>query len=196
MLASANPGKVRELSALVAPHGIRVVPISDFVSGELVEDGQTFEDNALQKARYATSVSGLPALSDDSGFCVAGLGGQPGIHSARWAGASRDFSAAMERVRQTLDSTADPSAHFVCVLAICFPDSTSLTFRGEVHGRFCWPPRGQHGFGYDPVFIPDGHDRTFAEMSPDEKEALSHRRHAFDQFCAAVLAPPGDHADD
>ena len=187
LLASANRGKIVELSALLAPYSIALRSIGDFHTGELAEDGDTFEANALQKARFACGVSGLPALADDSGFCVAALHDAPGIYSARWAGEGKDFQQAMQRVQTEMPEDAVPDAHFVCVLALCFPDGHEKCFRGEVHGSFYWPPLGDQGFGYDPVFIPTGHDQTFGQMPPAAKERISHRAAAFALFQREAL---------
>ncbi len=187
LLASANQGKLVELEALLLPYGIALCSIAQYYQGELAEDGETFEANALQKARFASNLSGLPALADDSGFCVAALDGAPGIYSARWAGENKDFQEAMKRIKTEMPANAAPDAYFVCVLALCFPDGTEQCFRGEIHGDFCWPAQGNKGFGYDPVFIPKGHTRTFGEMSPAEKDQISHRAIAFAQFQRKVL---------
>ena len=187
LLASANQGKIAELSSLLAPYEITLDSITEYHNGEMAEDGATFEDNALQKARFASAVSGLPALADDSGFCVVALDDAPGIYSARWAGPRKDFLHAMGKVRAEMPDNAFPEAYFVCVLALCFPDGSEACFRGEIHGEFCWPPRGTKGFGYDPVFIPEGNVRTFGEMLPEEKDHTSHRARAFTQFQQRAL---------
>jgi len=188
VIASHNPGKVREIEALVAPHGVSVVSAGDLGLAEPEETGTTFAGNAALKAEAAAAASGLPALADDSGLAVTALDGQPGIHSARWGGPSRDFTAAMRRVEDALDSKADRSAHFVCALALAWPDGGTELFEGRVDGRLVWPPRGDRGFGYDPMFLPDGGSQTFGEMDPDAKHAISHRADAFRKFAAACLA--------
>ncbi len=188
VIASHNPGKVREIEALVAPHGVSVVSAGDLGLGEPEETGTTFAGNAALKAEAATAASGLPALADDSGLAVTALDGQPGIHSARWGGPSRDFAAAMRRVEDALDGKADRSAHFVCALALAWPDGGTELFEGRVDGQLVWPPRGDRGFGYDPMFLPDGGSQTFGEMDPDAKHAISHRADAFRKFAAACLA--------
>ncbi len=188
VIASHNPGKVREIEALVAPHGVSVVSAGDLGLGEPEETGTTFAGNAALKAEAATAASGLPALADDSGLAVTALDGQPGIHSARWGGPSRDFTAAMRRVEDALDGKADRSAHFVCALALAWPDGGTELFEGRVDGQLVWPPRGDRGFGYDPMFLPDGGSQTFGEMDPDAKHAISHRADAFRKFAAACLA--------
>jgi XTP/dITP diphosphohydrolase len=152
------------------------------------ETEATFAGNAALKAQAAAQGSGLPALADDSGLEVFGLGGAPGVYSARWAGPDKDFGAAMERVWRELQEkgAGDISARFVCVLALAQPDGSVETFEGEARGRIVWPPRGAHGFGYDPIFVPDGHTRTFGEMRHEEKLPLTHRARAFEKFVAAL----------
>lgn len=187
LLASANQGKLAELSVMLAPFGVALASIGEFYTGELAEDGTTFEENALQKAHFSTKLSNLPALADDSGFCVDALDGRPGVYSARWAGAKKDFLHAMNKVHAEMPEDADLSAHFVCVLAVAFPDGTEHCFRGEIHGKVSWPPRGFKGFGYDPIFIPEGETRTFGEMPPKEKDLISHRAKAFALFRQEML---------
>ncbi|WP_421725501.1 RdgB/HAM1 family non-canonical purine NTP pyrophosphatase [Bauldia sp.] len=193
VIASHNAGKVAEIEALLAPHGLSVVGAAELGLPEPVETGDTFEANAVLKAKAAATATGLPALSDDSGLAVEALGGAPGIYSARWAGPDRDFAAAMQKVEDHLrgigaDSPEDRRAAFVAVLCLAFPDGNAVTYRGEVEGALVFPPRGAHGFGYDPIFVPDGYDQTFGEMMPEAKAALSHRSRAFDAFADAVLA--------
>ncbi len=180
IIASHNRGKIPEFQRLLLPLGVTLSSAADHGLPEPEETGATFEDNAILKARAAAIVSGLPALADDSGLCVAALGGAPGIYSARWAGAAKDFNAAMLRVAHELRDRPDRSASFVCVLALCWPDGTIRTFHGEISGQIVWPPRGQGGFGYDPIFQPDGDPRTFGQMAVAEKHALSHRARACD----------------
>ena len=186
VVASHNAGKVREIADLLAPLGLAVQSAGDLDLPEPEETEATFAGNALLKARAAATASGLPALADDSGLCVAALGGHPGIYSARWAGPRKDFSLAMQLVWDTVVRSGNPdrSAHFVCVLALAFPDGRAETFAGRVDGTLVWPPRGDKGFGYDPLFVPDGHPLTFAEMDPAAKHAMSHRAQAFAQFVA------------
>ena len=180
MIASHNAGKVREIADLLAPYDIAVASAAGLGLPEPVEDGDSFAANALIKARAIAEGAGKLALSDDSGLVVPALGGDPGIHSARWAGPDRDFGIAMEKVWHALPKNADRSAHFTCVLALCTPgEKDAATFAGNVHGTLTWPPRGEKGFGYDPIFIPDGHDITFGEMDPAEKHRISHRAEAF-----------------
>jgi XTP/dITP diphosphohydrolase len=186
VIASHNPGKVREIAELLAPHGLSVVSASDLGLPEPEETGASFEANARLKALAAAAGADLPALADDSGLAVAALDGRPGIHSARWAGPARDFATAMVRVEETLAGKSDRRAHFVCVLALAWPDGRCETFEGRVDGRLVWPPRGDRGFGYDPIFLPDGHDLTFGQMDPAKKHAISHRARAFEKFLAAL----------
>ncbi len=188
VIASHNAGKVREIAELLAPHRVAVVSAADLALDEPEETGETFADNARLKAEAAAAASGLPALADDSGLCVVALDGAPGVYSARWAGPNKDFGHAMERVRVALDDTPDREAYFVCVLALAWPDGHVESFEGRVYGRLVFPPRGDKGFGYDPIFEPVGEDRTFAEMDPAEKHAMSHRAQAFDLLMAACFA--------
>jgi XTP/dITP diphosphohydrolase len=178
VIASHNPGKVAEISALLAPFGVETIAAGALGIAEPEETGDTFEANAALKARAATEASGEPALADDSGLVVPGLGGAPGIYSARWAGPTKDFRVAMERVHRKLGGR-DRDASFVAVLALAWPDRETQLFRGEVHGILIWPPRGKRGFGYDPMFIPSGETETFGEMDPARKHQISHRARAF-----------------
>ena len=179
VLATHNPGKVVELAALLGPHGLEVVSAGSLGLPEPEETGETFVANAELKALAAATASGLPAIADDSGLCVDALGGAPGIYSARWAGEKKDFSVAMARVNGALDRDGSRSAHFICALSVAWPDGHVETVEGRVDGRLVWPPRGDNGFGYDPMFIMDGKSRTFGEISRDEKEADNHRARAF-----------------
>ncbi|MBI3707655.1 MAG: RdgB/HAM1 family non-canonical purine NTP pyrophosphatase [Proteobacteria bacterium] len=187
VLASHNPGKAREIAALLAPFGAEIVSAAALRLAEPEETGDSFEANAALKARAAAHTAGLPALADDSGLVVPALAGQPGIYSARWTGPTKDFAIAMRRVEDELKGKIDRSAHFVAVLALAWPDGDLKTFRGEVHGRLVWPPRGERGFGYDPMFVPDGYEETFGEMDPDLKHAISHRAAAFKRLVAACF---------
>ena len=187
VIASHNPGKVREIADLVAPLGAEVVVAADLGLPEPEETGVTFTANAEIKARAAAAVSGLPVLADDSGLVVPALGGRPGTKSARWAGPERDFRLAMRRVEDGLAGKPDRRAHFVCAMALGWPDGHCETFEGFVFGRLIWPPRGWRGFGYDPVFVPDGCERTFGEMEAEEKHALSHRADALGKLVAACF---------
>lgn len=194
VIASHNPGKVREIASLIAPFGIEAVPAGDLGLDEPEETGTTFEANAELKALAAAAASGLPALADDSGLAVDALGGDPGIYSARWAGPDKDFARAMREVETLLAKAGatDPqqrAARFVAVLCLAWPDGATTCWRGEIEGDIVWPPRGDKGFGYDPIFRPEGHERTFGEMDADEKhgwragrDPLSHRARAFARF--------------
>lgn len=187
VVASHNQGKVREINELLTPFGVETASAAALDLPEPEETGDTFEANARLKAVAAAERSGLPALSDDSGFCVSALDGDPGIYSARWAGPSKDFSIAMQKLWEKMDGAEDRTAWFVCALAIAWPDGRNLTFRGEVWGDAVWPPRGDRGFGYDPMFQPGCHALTFGEMEPAAKHAMSHRAHAFRLFVDACL---------
>ncbi len=188
VLASHNPGKVREIAELLAPWRIDVQSAVKLGLAEPEETGTTFSDNAILKARSAIEASGTPALADDSGLAVEALGGAPGIYSARWAGPEKDFDLAMARVEKELDGGADRRGHFVCALALAWPDGHLEVFEGRVDGTLVWPPRGKLGFGYDPMFLPDGHDATFGEMAPERKHEISHRADAFRRLVAACFA--------
>lgn len=200
VLATHNAGKLAEMVALMAPLGITVLSSGDLNLPEPVEDGTTFEANAALKALAATKASGLPALADDSGLEVQGLDGQPGLFSARWAGPARDFNLAMARVRDELVERfgsfeqANKHARFVAQLCLAWPDGHHEFALGEVWGDLVDPPRGTGGFGYDPMFQPEGMSTTFGEMSPDEKRALSHRARAMDRLLAQCFgkAPGSD----
>ena len=187
--ATHNKGKVVELKDLFEPLGFDVLSGLELDLPEPDETEFTFEGNALIKARAAAQATGAPALSDDSGLEVRALGGMPGVHTAIWAGQPRDFYKAMEKVERELIAidAQDRSANFVSCLAVAWPDGHEVTFRGEVHGTLTWPPRGEMGFGYDPVFVPNGFDVTFAELQPDQKHAMSHRAVAFEKLKAALL---------
>ena len=187
VIASHNPGKVKEINDLLAPLGVEVVAAVDLGLAEPAETGATFADNAEIKARAAATAAGLPALADDSGLEVAALGGAPGIRSARWAGPEKDFARAMEKVEQKLAGADDRRANFACALALCWPDGHCETVEGRADGTLVWPGRGARGFGYDPVFLPDGHPKTFGEMEPAAKHAISHRADAFRKLIAACF---------
>jgi XTP/dITP diphosphohydrolase len=195
LLATHNPGKVRELEALLQPLGIEVIAGAALGLSEPVEDGESFAANARIKAHAAAKASGLPALADDSGLVVQGLDGRPGVHSARWAEPDKDFSRAMARVREELVrrygrfEVADPAAAFVAVLCLAWPDGHEELALGRVEGLLVDPPRGAGGFGYDPMFQPDGHEQTFAEMGVADKQALSHRGRAFRRLLADCFQP-------
>jgi XTP/dITP diphosphohydrolase len=196
VVASHNPGKVREIADLLRPLGIDTVSADELDLPEPEETETTFEGNARLKAEAAAAASGLAALSDDSGLCVDALGGAPGIFSARWAGPSKDFRIAMQKVEHELRdryalSPDQRNAHFVCALCLAIPGQEPRVYRGEVHGVMVWPPRGEKGFGYDPVFQPEGHQITFGEMDPDAKHAMSHRARAFAQLVGELKAAIG-----
>lgn len=188
MIASHNPGKAREIADLLAPFGVAVVSAATLGLPEPEETGTTFTANAELKARAAARGSGLPALADDSGLEVAALKGAPGIHSARWAGPTKDFAAAMRKIEDALQGHSDRTARFICALALAWPDGHCEVFEGRVDGRLVWPPRGSRGFGYDPIFVPEGFDKTFGEMEPEAKHAISHRADAFRKLVAACFA--------
>lgn len=204
VVASHNAGKVREIRDLIGPFGFEVVSAGELQLDEPAETGSTFEENAHIKALAAATATGLPALADDSGLCVDALGGDPGIYTADWAeteDGTRDFAMAMRNVEELLfaagATTPDKrGGRFVAVLCLCWPDGEALYFRGEVEGMLVWPPRGDKGFGYDPVFQPTGYDQTFGEMPASDKHAweagrgdlgLSHRARAFAKFAQAML---------
>jgi XTP/dITP diphosphohydrolase len=199
VVATHNPGKLREIRELMRPHGVEAVSAAELNLDEPEETGATLRANAALKAEAAARASGIVALADDSGLCVAALGGAPGIYSARWAGGGgKDFSGAMARVERELEALGAPPpwrASFVSVLALAWPEGALETFEGRVDGTLVFPPRGTAGFGYDPIFRPDGHDRTFGEMSAEEKHgipadgslALSHRARAFQLLSRARL---------
>ncbi len=200
VIATHNAGKLREMRELLAPYGIEAVSAGELGLGEPDETGDTFIANAQIKAEAAAQAARLPAFADDSGLCVDALGGDPGLYSARWAREAGDFPAAMANVHELMHakgaiSGAQRRAHFVSALAIAWPDGHLETFEGKVFGAIVWPPRGDLGFGYDPFFQPDGHARTFGEMSAQEKhgipadgsQALSHRARAFQSLAKACL---------
>ena len=196
VVATHNKGKLAEIRELLGPHGIDAVSAGELDLPEPEETGETFEANAAIKALAAATASGLPALADDSGLCVAALGGQPGVHSARWAGEDKDFGRAMRNIEELVvqGGTGDRRAHFVAALCLAWPDGHTETVRGEVHGTLVWPPRGEAGFGYDPMFLPEGESRTFGEMTAEEKHGLradgtglSHRARAFVAFARDCL---------
>jgi XTP/dITP diphosphohydrolase len=190
VLASHNPGKLAELADLRQPYAVTVISAAELGLPEPAEDAPDFAGNARIKALAAARASGLPALADDSGFCVAALRGAPGVHSARWAGPGKDFAAAMERVRREAGDAPDRRAWFVAALCLAWPDGHTATFVGRAGGAAIWPPRGDKGFGYDPMFLPSGSTRTFGELDPAEKHTVSHRARAFAQFLSSCLTTP------
>ena len=188
IVASHNPGKVREIADLLAGRvDGRVLAAADLGLAEPEETGASFTENAEIKAHAAAAAGRHPALADDSGLVVPALDGAPGIHSARWAGPDRDFTAAMRRIVDGLAGGVDRSAHFVCALTLAWPDGICVTVEGRVDGTLVWPPRGDCGFGYDPVFVAAGRDLTFGEMAPAEKHRISHRADAFRRLLAACF---------
>ena len=200
MIATHNPGKLTEMRDLLAPYGIDAVSASELGLAEPDETGTSFAENAHIKAVAAALATNLPAFADDSGLAVDALGGEPGIYSARWAGESKDFGIAMEKVEEQLRvrhamTAPQRKAHFVSALCVAWPDRHLEEFEARVDGTLVWPPRGTAGFGYDPMFLPDGYDRTFGEMTAEEKhgwkpgqaDALSHRARAFQKFARAKL---------
>jgi len=202
VIATHNPGKLAEMRELLAPYGIDAISAGELQLKEPDETGMTFRDNARIKAQAAVGAAGIPAFADDSGLAVDALDGEPGIHSARWAGPDRDFQRAMETIEEKLAerraNTPDRrKAEFVSALCVAWPDGHTEEFEARVAGTLVWPPRGDKGFGYDPIFLPDGHERTFGEMSSEEKHGLpphgsglSHRARAFLTLAEACLGQP------
>ncbi len=192
VLASHNAGKVKEIRDLLRPLGVDVVSAAELKLAEPAETETTFAGNARIKAHAAAQASGLPALSDDSGLEVDALSGAPGVYTAVWAEtpSGRDFGMAMRRVQDELDNIAAPeprTARFVCALCLAWPDGSDEVFEGNVTGRVVWPPRGTRGFGFDPVFVPEGYEETFGEMDPEQKHAMSHRADAFAKMMKATF---------
>jgi XTP/dITP diphosphohydrolase len=190
VLASHNPGKLDELADLLRPHAIEVISAGALGLAEPPEDAPDFVGNARIKALAAARASGLPALADDSGFCVATLNGAPGVYSARWAGSGKDFAAAMTRVHRQMGAAVDRRAWFIAALCLAWRDGHTETFVGRVDGAAVWPPRGERGFGYDPMFVPSGSAKTFGELHPAEKHTVSHQARAFAQLLSSCLATP------
>ena len=188
IIASHNAGKVREIGALLQPFGVTVLSAGKLGLPEPEENGNTFTANAVLKAKAAAMAAKLPAMSDDSGLSVDALDGAPGIYSARWGGPEKDFDAAMRKVEDKLTPQKPRTAHFICVLALAWPDGHTETFEGRVDGTLVWPPRGALGFGYDPMFVPDGRDDTFGEMDQEAKHRISHRADAFRKLVDACFA--------
>ena len=192
VIASHNAGKVGEVADLLEPWKIECVSAEVLGLPKPEETGATFVDNAIIKAQAAASQTRLPALADDSGLAVSALGGAPGIFSARWAGPKHDFTAAMARVASALAEHEDRTAQFVCALALAWPDGKLKVFEGEVSGALVWPPRGDNGFGYDPMFVADGMRETFGELDPKIKHANSHRARAFAKLATECLSSTRD----
>ncbi len=187
VIATGNPGKAVEIADLLRPFDVVMRRLDEFTDEVPDETGDTFIANALIKAEAAAAVSGRPALADDSGLSVAALGGAPGIHSARWAEEAGGFAAAMALLETRLAGHADRRAAFHCALALAWPGGSTTTVEGVVEGTLTFPPRGTQGFGYDPIFVPEGEERTFGEMHPDEKAGRSHRADAFRKLVAACF---------
>lgn len=188
LLATANAGKVRELQALLQGHGVELLSTRAFNLEAPEETGSSFLENAQLKARYYGDATGLPALADDSGLCVEALDGKPGIHSARWAGPQQDFTQAMQRIQTALGPQANTNASFVCALALYWPRDGHLEqVQERVHGHLVFPPQGTHGFGYDPIFKPHGLTQTFAQLSAEHKQRLSHRTRALHALLGLIF---------
>lgn len=183
LIASKNEGKVVEIKELLSDFNVEVLSAVDVDAEEPEETGETFIENAELKARYYGEKTGLPALADDSGLAVEALGGMPGIYSARWAGPNKDFKSAMKRIKTELGKTDNKKAKFVCALSLYNPKTKEIySFEGVVEGNLTFPPKGSKGFGYDPIFIPNGYNKTFAEISHEDKQRVSHRARAFEKF--------------
>lgn len=181
VIASHNAGKVREIGEMLAPFRMQVLSAGEANVEEPEETGTTFEANAILKAEHCLQAISLPSLADDSGLVVPAIGGAPGIYSARWAGPDKNFATAFERIRSELgDKPAD--AYFICVLALALPGGQTTCFEGRIDGTLTFPPRGSRGFGYDPIFIPEGYDVTFGELDPNIKNGISHRSRAFNKL--------------
>lgn len=191
LVASHNPGKVREIGDLLRPFGVQVLSAAELDAPEPEENGATFIENAMIKSLSGAKHAGFPALSDDSGLVVPALDGAPGLYSARWAGPTKDFKVAMTRVWDELEARqvpqSDRRAYFICALSLAWPDGHVENFEGRIDGRLIWPIRGEKGFGYDPMFVPDGYDITFGEMDSDAKHKISHRARAFAQLVDACF---------
>ena len=189
VVASHNPGKLKEIDDLLGPYGVDAVSASALGLPEPEETAPDFAGNALLKAEAAMRATGLAAISDDSGICADALDGAPGIYSARWAGPAKDFALAMRNIEEKLQAQTAPSrkAHFISALAVAWPDGQTQVFEGRVDGTLVWPPRGGQGFGYDPMFVPDGYSQTFGEMAPAAKHGMSHRARAFKLLVDALF---------
>ena len=189
VIASHNDGKLREIAALFDDRSFLVTSAKTYDLPEPDETEDSFLGNAALKARATAAATGKPALADDSGLVVPALNGAPGIYSARWAGPNRDFILAMQKVESSLAATGgkDRRAHFICALVLCWPDGHEEGFEGRIDGALVWPPRGQNGFGYDPIFVAEGHDMTFGEMEPQAKLAMEHRARAFARLVEACF---------
>jgi XTP/dITP diphosphohydrolase len=190
LIASHNPGKVLEITRLLHPLGIEITSSLALNLEEPDETGATFIENAQLKATACMKATGLPCLADDSGLVIPALGGNPGIYSARWAQTPegrRDFSYAINRIEQEMADKEDRQAYFVCALSLVWPDGFDVSVEGKAWGNLKFPPRGKNGFGYDPIFIPEGHFATYAEMPPEQKQRISHRRAAIQKMMQAYF---------
>ena len=181
VIASHNKGKIKEIRDLLSPLKIEILSAINFNLKEPIEDGLSFEENALIKSSYVSKKTGIPSLSDDSGICFTDIDNEPGVCSARWAGESKNFRLAMIKINNSIRKIKKPSydCFFVCALSLCWPDGSNVTVSGKIDGKFTWPPRGNYGFGYDPIFKPLQYDYTFGEMKPELKHSISHRALAF-----------------
>ena len=181
IIASHNEGKVREIKILLKPLMIEVLSADEFNLSEPVENGFSFEENALIKSSYVSKNTGIPSISDDSGICFSDLNNEPGIYSARWAGKDKNFKLAMTKINNSLKKINNPNYNcfFVCALSLCWPNGDNVTVSGKIDGKFSWPPKGSFGFGYDPIFRPLKYSKTFGEMRPEFKHSISHRALAF-----------------
>ena len=181
IIASHNIGKVKEIRFILDPLKVEVLSANDFNLGEPIEDGLSFEENALIKSSFVSRKTGIASLSDDSGICFCDLNNEPGIYSARWAGKGKNFNLAMSKINDHIKRVENPNYNcfFVCALSLCWPSGKNITVSGKIDGKFSWPPKGNFGFGYDPIFKPLGYDKTFAEMDPQFKHSISHRAVAF-----------------
>lgn len=182
VIATHNEGKRKEFEEMLSPFGVLIKTAADLNIPEPVEDGNSFAENAMIKAKHSYDFCGIPSLADDSGLCVDALDGAPGIYSARWAGEEKDFNKAMQKINDLLDDNGNRRASFVCCLALYVSEKEQYIYEGKVEGNLIWPPRGKNGFGYDPFFVPEKEKRCFAEMSAEEKHATSHRRRALQKL--------------
>ena len=184
VVASHNKGKIREIKIMLEPLKIEVLSADNFNLKEPIENGLSFEENALIKSSYVCKNTGIPSLSDDSGICFADLNNEPGVYSARWAGKNKNFSLAMSKINDSLKKVEKPSYNcfFVCALSLSWPNGKNVTVSAKIDGKFSWPPKGDLGFGYDPIFKPLGYNKTFAEMEPNFKHSVSHRALAFNKL--------------
>ncbi len=189
VLASHNKGKLIEMQDLLAPFDIRILSAQELNLSEAIEDGETFAENALIKARLAAKESEKISIADDSGLCVEALDNAPGVHSARWAQTKegvRDFDYGMEKIQKQIQDNTNRNAFFISVLAVVWPDGKEQVFEGRIEGQITWPPQGENGFGYDPIFTPNGYNKTFAQMDRQQKQTLSHRSIAFKKLITTL----------